>query len=158
MFFTNLNSMRGTGGRLKDEWDDGEKWNEDFFFDDMMDGAMMMKYDWWDEWCMKWRWGMIRWKMLGWMHEMGWWWWNMMLWYDGANALPEPTPSPSHYLYIYLANTLPTQQKFTLLPRVSAHAYADCKISGQQPAQLHKEFPRTHEVHSKKKRCSFWLW
>ena len=33
---------------------------------------------------------------------------------------------------------------------VSAHAYADCKISGQQPAQLHKEFPRTHEVgHSK---------
>ena len=34
--------------------------------------------------------------------------------------------------------------------RVSAHAYADCKISGQQPAQLHKEFPRTHEVgHSK---------
>ena len=30
-------------------------------FDDMMDGAMMMKYDWWDEWCMKWRRGMIKW-------------------------------------------------------------------------------------------------
>ena len=72
----------------------------------MMDGAMMMKYDWWDEWCMKWRWGMIRWKMLGWMHEMGWWWWNMMLWYDGANALPEPTPSPSHY-YTWPSNKEP---------------------------------------------------
>ena len=69
------------------------------FFDDMMDGAMMMKYDWWDEWYMKWRWGMIRWKMLGWMHEIGWWWWNMMLWYDGAGWCPEPTPRPSHYLY-----------------------------------------------------------
>ena len=63
----------------------------------MMDGAMMMKYDWWDEWYMKWRWGMIRWKMLGWMHEIGWWWWNMMLWYDGAGWCPEPTPRPSHY-------------------------------------------------------------
>ena len=31
MLFTNLNSMRGTGGRLKDEWYDGEKWCEDFF-------------------------------------------------------------------------------------------------------------------------------
>ena len=66
-----------------------------------------------------------------------------------------------HVYILYLANgckwwksaypTLPTQQKFTLLPRVFAHAYADCKISGQQPSQLHKEFSRTHEVgHSKK--------
>jgi len=37
-----------------------------------------------------------------------------------------------------------------LIDWVSVPAYADCKISGQQPAQLHKEFPRTHEVgHSK---------
>ena len=48
MLFTNLNSMRGTGGRLKDEWDDGEKWNEDFFW----------WYDGWGDddeiWLMRW--------------------------------------------------------------------------------------------------------
>ena len=48
MFFTNLNSMRGTGGRLKDEWDDSEKWNEDFFW----------WYDGWGDdgeiWLMRW--------------------------------------------------------------------------------------------------------
>ena len=52
--------------------------------------------------------------------------------------------------------TLPTQQKSTLLPRVPAHAYADCKILCQQPAQLHKEFPRTHKVgHSKDNDAHF---
>ena len=41
---------------------------------------------------------------------------------------------------------LPTQKNSTLPPRVPTHAYADCKISGQQPTQLYKEFPRVHEV------------
>ncbi len=51
--------------------------------------------------------------------------------------------------------TLPTQQKSTLFSRVPKHTYAECKISGQQLTQLHKEFPRIHNVgHSKKKRCS----
>ena len=46
---------------------------------------------------------------------------------------------------------LPTRKKSTLPSRVPTHAYADCKISGQQPTQLYKEFPRIHEVgHSKK--------
>ena len=47
--------------------------------------------------------------------------------------------------------TLPTQQKSTWLSRVPTHTYAECKISGQQPTQLHKEFPWIHSVgHSKK--------
>ena len=47
--------------------------------------------------------------------------------------------------------TLPTQQQSTLLSRVPTHTYAECKISGQQPPQLQKEFPRIHNVgHSKK--------
>ena len=41
---------------------------------------------------------------------------------------------------------LPTQKNSTLPPRVPTHAYADCKISGQQPTHLYKEFPRVHEV------------
>ena len=41
---------------------------------------------------------------------------------------------------------LPTRKKSTLPSRVPTHAYADCKISGQQPTQLYKEFPRVHEV------------
>ena len=41
---------------------------------------------------------------------------------------------------------LPTQKKTTLPSRVPTHAYADCKISGQQRTQLYKEFPRVHEV------------
>ena len=47
--------------------------------------------------------------------------------------------------------TLPTQQKSTLLPRVSTHTSADCEISGRQPTRLEKEFPRIHKaLHSKK--------
>ena len=46
---------------------------------------------------MKWRWGMIRWRMKWWIHEMGWWWWNMMLWYDGAGCAHEPPPKATHY-------------------------------------------------------------
>ena len=47
--------------------------------------------------------------------------------------------------------TLPTQQKSTLLSRVSTHTSVDCEISGRQPTQLEKEFPRIHNVlHSKK--------
>ena len=50
---------------------------------------------------------------------------------------------------------LPTRKKSRLPSRAPTHAYADCEISGQQPTQLYKEFPRVHEVgHSKKKRCS----
>ena len=46
---------------------------------------------------------------------------------------------------------LPTRKKSRLPSRVPTHAYADCEISGQQPTQLYKEFPRVHEVgHSKK--------
>ena len=46
---------------------------------------------------------------------------------------------------------LPTRIKSTLPSRVPTHAYVDWKISGQQPTQLYKEFPRIHEVgHSKK--------
>ena len=46
----------------------------------------------------------------------------------------------------------PTQQESTLLSRVPTHTYAECKLSCQQPAQLHMEFPRLHNVgHSKKK-------
>ena len=46
---------------------------------------------------------------------------------------------------------LPTRKKSRLPSRVPKHAYADCEISGQQPTQLYKEFPRVHEVgHSKK--------
>ena len=41
---------------------------------------------------------------------------------------------------------LPTQKNSTLPPRGPTHAYADCKISVQQPTQLYKEFPRVHEV------------
>ena len=48
-------------------------------------------------------------------------------------------------------NLPPRQQESTLLSRVPTHTYAKCKISGQQPTQLHKEFPRIHDVgHSKK--------
>ena len=51
---------------------------------------------------------------------------------------------------------LPTRKKSRLPSRAPTHAYADCEISGQQPTQLYKEFPRVHAVgHSKKKRCSF---
>ena len=47
--------------------------------------------------------------------------------------------------------TLPTQQKSTLLPRMSTHTSADCEISGRQPTRLEKEFPRIHKaLHSKK--------
>ena len=46
---------------------------------------------------------------------------------------------------------LPTRKKSRLPSRAPTHAYADCEISGQQPTQLYKEFPRVHEVgHSKK--------
>ena len=41
---------------------------------------------------------------------------------------------------------LPTRKKSTLPSRVPTHAYADREISGQQPTQLYKEFPRVHEV------------
>ena len=47
--------------------------------------------------------------------------------------------------------SLPTQQKSTLLSRVSTHTSADCEISGRQPTRLEKEFPRIHNaLHSKK--------
>ena len=70
-------------------------------------------------------------------------------------------------MYIYLANgckwwksaypTLPTQRKFTLLPSVCERLRRLQNI--RSTACAAKEFPRTHEVgHSKKKRCSFWLW
>ena len=46
---------------------------------------------------------------------------------------------------------LPTRKKARLPSRAPTHAYADCEISGQQPTQLYKEFPRVDEVgHSKK--------
>ena len=32
----------------------------------------------------------------------------------------------------------------TLLVHLPTHTYAECKISGQQPIQLHKESPRIH--------------
>ena len=55
---------------------------------------------------------------------------------------------------------LPTRKKSRLPSRVPTHAYArlrDCEISGQQPTQLHKEFPRVHEVgHSKKNAAHLW--
>ena len=48
------------------------------------------------------------------------------------------------------SGTLPSQQESTLLSHVPTHTYAECKISGQQPTQLHKEFGRIHNVgHSK---------
>ena len=50
--------------------------------------------------------------------------------------------------------TLPAQHKSTLLPLLPMHAYADCKISGQQPTQLRQEFPRIHNVGHSKKTCS----
>ena len=50
---------------------------------------------------MKWRWGMIRWRMKWWIHEMGWWWWNMMLWYDGAGCAHEPPPKATHYCFTW---------------------------------------------------------
>ena len=53
--------------------------------------------------------------------------------------------------------TLPTQETSALLPRVPTQAYADCKISGQQPRQLHKEFPRIHNVGHSKKNDALWL-
>ena len=47
--------------------------------------------------------------------------------------------------------SLPTQQKSTLLSRVSTHTSADCEISGRQPTRLEKEFPRIHNaLHPKK--------
>ena len=47
--------------------------------------------------------------------------------------------------------TLPTQLESTLLSHVPTHTYAECKVSCQQPTQLHKEFHRIHNVgHSKK--------
>ena len=52
--------------------------------------------------------------------------------------------------------TLPTQQKSTLLSRVSTHTSVDCEISGRQPTRLFKEFPRIHIIMHciQKKRCS----
>ena len=47
--------------------------------------------------------------------------------------------------------TLPTQQKSTLLPRVPAHTYTGCIISGQQPTRL-DEFPQIHDVGRSKKK------
>ena len=41
--------------------------------------------------------------------------------------------------------------KSRLLSRVPTHTYAECKISGQQPMQLHKEFPWIHNVGQSKK-------
>ena len=53
--------------------------------------------------------------------------------------------------------TLPTQLESTLLSRVPTHTYAECKISCQQPTQLHKEFHRIHNVgHSKKTILTWW--
>ena len=41
--------------------------------------------------------------------------------------------------------------KSTLVSRVPTHTYSECKISGQRPTQLHKEFPQIHNIgHSKK--------
>ena len=62
------------------------------------------------------------------------------------------------WMVMYLVNdgksayaTLSKQHKSTLLPRVTTHAYAGCKISGQHPTKLHNKFPRIHEVgHSQK--------
>ena len=48
--------------------------------------------------------------------------------------------------------TLPTQQTSTCF-RVPTHAYTDCEISGRQPTQLYKEFPRIHNA-GHKERCS----
>ena len=50
-----------------------------------------------------------------------------------------------------MMENLPTQlcrnnQKSTLLPRVTTHAYAGCKISAQHPTKLHNKFPRIDEV------------
>ena len=44
MLFTNLNSMTGTGGMFRDD-EMMVKNDVRIFFDDMMDGAMMVKYD-----------------------------------------------------------------------------------------------------------------
>ena len=41
---------------------------------------------------------------------------------------------------------LTRQQKSTLLSRLPTQAFADCKISGEQPTQLHKEFLRIHDI------------
>ena len=55
------------------------------------------------------------------------------------------------------SGTLPTQLESTLLSRVPTHTYAECKISCQQPTQLHKEFHRIHNVgHSKKTILTCW--
>ena len=48
--------------------------------------------------------------------------------------------------------TLPAQQKSTLLPCAPTHACADCKISGQHPTQLHKDFPQIHDIGHSRKR------
>ena len=54
--------------------------------------------------------------------------------------------------------SLPTQQKSTLLSRVSTHTSADCEISGRQPTRLEKEFPRIHNaLHSKKNDAQLFL-
>ena len=52
---------------------------------------------------------------------------------------------------------LPTQKNSTLPPRMPTHAYADCKISGQQPTQLYKEFPRVHGVGHWEKTMLSWF-
>ena len=65
----------------------------------------------------------------------------------------------SMYIFLHISKMqmniclrdLPTRKKSRLPSRAPTHAYADCEISGQQPTQLYKEFPRVHEVgHSKK--------
>ena len=50
--------------------------------------------------------------------------------------------------------TLPKQQKSTWLPRVTTHAYAGCKISGQHPTKFRNNTPRWCEVSVE---TLFWL-
>ena len=65
------------------------------------------------------------------------------------NKLTDNLHSTSHLIKMQMnicLRDLPTRKISTLPSRVPTHAYADCKISGQQPTQLYKEFPRVHEV------------
>ena len=76
--------------------------------------------------------------------------------YICRNKLVDNVHIPSHLKNAneHLPTPLAYAKKSRLHSRAPTHAYADCEISGQQPTQLYKEFPRVHEVGHPKKNAA----
>ena len=84
---------------------------------------------------------------------------NSIYIYICINKLVDNLHIPSHLENAneHLPTRLAYAKKSRLPSRVPTHAYADCEISGQQPTQLYKEFPRVHEVGHSKKTLLNWI-